>query len=54
MEADAWYGSNWDTGYYLTNELSADDTDDGYVYIVVTAGKDYTDSPGFRISSVEE
>ena len=49
--ADDWYGGNWNVEYYPT---SGKNTDDGYIYIVITADKDYTNSPGFMISSVAE
>ena len=49
--ADDWYGGNWNVEYYPT---SGKNTDDGYIYIVITADRDYTNSPGFMISSVAE
>ena len=51
LSTDDWYGGNWNVEYYPT---SGKNTDDGYIYIVITADKDYTNSPGFMISSVAE
>ena len=51
LEADDWYGGNWDVEYYPTTGIT---TDDGNVYIDIHANHAYTNSPGFMVSAVEE
>ena len=51
LEADDWYGGNWDVEYYPTTGIT---TDDGNVYIDIHANHAYTDSPGFMVSAVAE
>ena len=51
LEADDWYGGNWDVEYYPTMGIT---TDDGNIYIDIHANHAYTDSPGFVVSAVEE